>query len=227
MTQPNSLTSLWRRAVGANAFREPVRPALPPSCQVVTKPRLAQSQPVRHHHHPRAVLPLRHARHGPPERRTECRVALVHGHGRRACVLLPLGGASVVLDSASPMRIAAIVHMRLTVDGRRSQIYPRQNGGRQPALIRSLLTPPQTLINLLGNGPTVPSSYAAPGSSATGTGSYRLGGGTAYRPAGGAAATAAGARTTPGGAAAGGSSTATREQQAQHRWGRGTRLGTE
>ncbi|BGO91892.1 hypothetical protein NBRC10512_007683 [Rhodotorula toruloides] len=130
------------------------------------------------------------------------------------------GGPSAVLRSFTGM-VAAHAYYFLSV------IYPRQNGGRQPALVRSLLTPPQTLINLLGNGPLVPSSYAAPGSSTGGSGSYRLGGGTAYRPADGAAGAAARARTTTGGAPAGGSSTATREQQAQHRWGRGTRLGGE
>ncbi|BGP40538.1 hypothetical protein JCM10449v2_004500 [Rhodotorula kratochvilovae] len=126
------------------------------------------------------------------------------------------GGPGAALRSFTGM-VAAHAWWFLAV------IYPRQNGGSSPALLRALLAPPQALINLLGNGPAVPSSFA--GSGSAGAGGYRVGGGTAFRPAAGApgAAAAAAGRGVAGatGARAGGERTAT------HRWGSGHRLGSD
>ncbi|BGP48656.1 hypothetical protein JCM10450v2_004532 [Rhodotorula kratochvilovae] len=131
------------------------------------------------------------------------------------------GGPGAALRSFTGM-VAAHAWWFLAVQVRR-QIYPRQNGGSSPALLRALLAPPQALINLLGNGPAVPSSFA--GSGSAGAGGYRVGGGTAFRPAAGApgAAAAAAGRGVAGatGARAGGERTAT------HRWGSGHRLGSD
>ena len=130
----------------------------------------------------------------------------------------------------------------------RSQIYPRQNNNRLPPLLSSLLSPPQFLINTLGNGPAVPSSFSgaatAGAAGAGGTASYRTAFGTAFRPAtggrtlggtpGAGAAAAAGSRagqeqapSAQAGRGAPGASGVREERTATHRWGSGQRLGTD
>ena len=127
----------------------------------------------------------------------------------------------------------------------RSQIYPRQNNNRLPPLLSSLLSPPQFLINTLGNGPAVPSSFSgAAMAGAGGTASYRTAFGTAFRPAAGGrtlggtpgagAAAAAGSRagqaqapSAQAGRGAPGASGVREERTATHRWGSGQRLGTD
>ncbi|GAA5983789.1 hypothetical protein JCM10908_005928 [Rhodotorula pacifica] len=146
------------------------------------------------------------------------------------------GGPGAVLRSFTGM-VAAHAYYYISV------IWPSSGGSPPPALLRSLLAPPQLLINLLGNGPAVPSSFAAPSStggrswtSGFGSGSgggSRSGGGRTVGTPGGGSATATGsgagagtARTT-GVAAGGAAARAAEERQAQHRWGRGQRLGTD
>ncbi|GAA6048590.1 hypothetical protein JCM3770_002044 [Rhodotorula araucariae] len=126
------------------------------------------------------------------------------------------GGPGAALRSFTGM-VAAHAYYFLAV------IYPRQNGGRSPALVRALLAPPQALINLVGNGPAVPSSFAAGRATTGGAGGYRLAGGTAFRPATAPAGpgAAAGATGRASGVAGAG------ERTAQHRWGSGRRLGTD
>ncbi|TNY23589.1 Der1-like family-domain-containing protein [Rhodotorula diobovata] len=148
------------------------------------------------------------------------------------------GGPGAALRSFTGM-VAAHAYFFAAV------IYPRQNNNRLPALVSSLLSPPQLLINALGNGAAVPSSFAA--SSPSGTSSYRTAFGTAFRPSaagaggrtlGGAPGGGGGGPAAPAGRGAAGSSTAVRgagaagggaggERTAQHRWGSGQRLGSD
>lgn len=121
------------------------------------------------------------------------------------------------------------------------QIYPRQNNNTLPPLLRSFLTPPQFLINLVGNGPTVPPSFGAGNRAFSGAGHTTGGGGgggfrsafgTAFRggsaTAPSAAAAAAQAPTAQAGrGAAGATGVNSGTGQAQHRWGRGNRLGSD
>ncbi|GAA5843630.1 hypothetical protein JCM9279_000813 [Rhodotorula babjevae] len=154
------------------------------------------------------------------------------------------GGPSVVLRSFTGM-VAAHAYYFIAV------IYPRQNNNQLPALLSSLLTPPQFLINTLGNGPAVPSSFSGAAGAAAGGGaaSYRTAFGTAFRPAaggrtlggtpgagagaaGGAAAARAGGaqqQQAPSAAAGRGApgTSARDERTATHRWGSGQRLGTD
>ncbi|TKA58122.1 hypothetical protein B0A53_00524 [Rhodotorula sp. CCFEE 5036] len=148
------------------------------------------------------------------------------------------GGPGAVLRSFTGM-VAAHAYYYLSV------IWPSSGGSPPPGLVRSLLAPPQLLINLLGNGPAVPSSFAAPSATSRRSGFFFGGGGgatgqrlgTRAPPAttvaagsggGGSASTAASAGRASGvrvGATAAGR--AAEERQAQHRWGRGQRLGTD
>ncbi|GAA5999687.1 hypothetical protein JCM10207_005869 [Rhodosporidiobolus poonsookiae] len=148
------------------------------------------------------------------------------------------GGPGAVLVSFTGM-VAAHLYYFLSV------VLPRQSGGRPPALVASLLSPPQFLVNTLGNGAGAPSSFASGASGSTPGGaagrSYSTGFGTAWRAVtgggggggrtlGGAPGSRAGsvggqAPTAPAGGSGTGSSAV---RQAEHRWvGRGQRLGSE
>ncbi|BGP55890.1 hypothetical protein JCM8202_002679 [Rhodotorula sphaerocarpa] len=153
------------------------------------------------------------------------------------------GGPQAVLVSFTGM-VAAHAYYYLSV------IWPN-SGSPPPASLRSLLAPPQLLINLLGNGPAVPSSFAASsgaggargwsagfgrGAAASGGGGAaagrRLGGTGATGGGSGARAAGAGGRTasasaTTSATGAGAAARAAEERQAQHRWGRGQRLGSD
>ncbi|GAA6062973.1 hypothetical protein JCM10212_005732 [Sporobolomyces blumeae] len=137
------------------------------------------------------------------------------------------GGPAAVVVSLTGM-IAAHAYYYLSV------VYPRNYPSSH--LASNLFAPPQFLLNLLGNGPSVPSSFAPAGAGAGSTSSASSRGfGTAYRPTGQALG-GGGQRLGGGGGAAGvttGASTGTAarggggERQASHRWGRGNRLGSE
>ncbi|POY75076.1 hypothetical protein BMF94_1705 [Rhodotorula taiwanensis] len=155
------------------------------------------------------------------------------------------GGPGAVLRSLTGL-VAAHAYYYIAV------IWPNGGGSNPPAFLRSLLAPPQLLINLLGNGPAVPSSFAG-GSAAGGGGgataagrSWSTGFGTVFRPRaggstggqrlGGTASGASTATTAPAARAPSTAATSTgvnaagraaEERQAQHRWGRGQRLGTD
>ncbi|GAA5915385.1 uncharacterized protein JCM6883_006820 [Sporobolomyces salmoneus] len=137
------------------------------------------------------------------------------------------GGTGAVIVSLTGMVSAHLYHYF-------SVVYPRNHPNTN--LARQILSTPQFLINLLGNGSGVAPSSSGPGAPSTtttggaGTGGsgYSTGFGTAYRPANATAAQAAARRAGGGG---GGSTTTTgtggEERQASHRWGRGNRLGGE
>ncbi|GAA5864184.1 hypothetical protein JCM3774_001249 [Rhodotorula dairenensis] len=138
------------------------------------------------------------------------------------------GGPAAVLRSFTGM-VAAHAYYYLSV------IWPSSGGAPPPALVRSLLAPPQLLINFLGNGPAVPSSFASSSSARAAGWTSGFGGGGR---AGGGRTVGTTTSATPGvtgaGAGATGSTTTARaagraaeERQAQHRWGRGQRLGTD
>ncbi|GAA6005995.1 Dfm1p [Rhodotorula paludigena] len=144
------------------------------------------------------------------------------------------GGPGAVLCSFTGM-VAAHAYYFLAV------IYPRQNNNTLPPLLRSFLTPPQFLTNLVGNGPTVPPSFGTGNRAFSGAGHTTGGGGgggfrsafgTAFRggsaTAPSAAAAAAQAPTAQAGrGAAGATGVNSGTGQAQHRWGRGNRLGSD
>ncbi|GAA5970471.1 hypothetical protein JCM21900_003139 [Sporobolomyces salmonicolor] len=135
------------------------------------------------------------------------------------------GGPRAMLVSFTGM-VAAHAYHWLSV------VYPRQHPSARPF---SVLSPPQVLINLLGNGPSVPSSFSAPSAASGAPSTYRTSFGTAFRPAsaggqrlgGGGGESPAGSATGTSSATAAAGRARAEPQQAQHRWGRGNRLGGE